>query len=384
MPAKNKTPPANEAGHGSEKSEPKKPKTQKTERPAIIPKDPAPRQLPPPGTKTFKAVSWNVAGLRSLMDKNPGLLRKIVDEEQPDVFSLQEHKLQEQHVAELTEKLTKLLPEYPTIKFAVSTAKKGYSGVCVLAKARLPDSGSPRDSQDTTNASPAKKSIQPSAASFFGGSGTKKEDEEEEEEEKKKASPAANKNYSGPSLLAVSEGLGEFGGGYLDEGRVLTMEFEEFFLTFAYVPNSGAKLERLPYRLKTWDADFRDYLAFLDTKKPVVMGGDLNVAHLDVDIYNVESPHVVKSAGTTPEERQSFAQTLQSLDFVDTFRKQHPHVTGWYTQWSQRAGNRPKNRGLRLDYFICSKRLDVVDGFICEQTAPWASDHAPLGVTLRL
>jgi hypothetical protein len=105
MLAKNKTPPANEAGHGSEKSEPKKPKTQKTERPAIIPKDPAPRQLPPPGTKTFKAVSWNVAGLRSLMDKNPGLLRKIVDEEQPDVFSLQEHKLQEQHVAELTEKL---------------------------------------------------------------------------------------------------------------------------------------------------------------------------------------------------------------------------------------------------------------------------------------
>jgi exonuclease III len=95
---------------------------------------------------------------------------------------------------------TKLLPEYPTIKFAVSTAKKGYSGVCVLAKARLPDSGSPRDSQDTTNASPAKKSIQ-------------------------------------PSLLALSEGLGEFGGGYLDEGRVLTMEFEEFFLTFAYVPN---------------------------------------------------------------------------------------------------------------------------------------------------
>ena len=133
---------------------------------------------------------------------------------------------------------TKLLPEYPTIKFAVSTAKKGYSGVCVLAKARLPDSGSPRDSQDTTNASPAKKSIQPSAASFFGGAGTKKKDEEdEEEEEEKKASPAANKNYSGPSLLAVSEGLGEFGGGYLDEGRVLTMEFEEFFLTFAYVPN---------------------------------------------------------------------------------------------------------------------------------------------------
>jgi exodeoxyribonuclease III len=206
--------------------------------------------------------------------------------------------------------------------------------------------------------------------------------------------------YAGPALLNVAEGFSGFKDGYADEGRVLTLEFDSFFLVFAYVPNSGMKLERLAYRVNKWDEDFRAYLAFLDNKKPVVLGGDLNVGHLDADIYNKDAPHVKKSAGLTPEERLSFSKTLEEVNLRDTFRAFHPNATGWFTYWSGRVGNRPKNRGLRLDYFLASARafacegsgsgsgspvnVEVLDGYILDRLTVGASDHAPLGVTLAL
>ena len=119
----------------------------------------------------------------------------------------------------------------------------------------------------------------------------------------------------------------------------------------------------------------------------------MNVGHLDADIYNVSAPHVKKSAGLTPRERESWSATLaHGAGFVDTFRHFHPDVTGWFTYWSGRAENRPRNRGLRLDYFAASTRVvvddeekvAVTDGFILDALTVGASDHAPIGVTLAL
>ena len=385
---KNAEPPTPEAGDDENVAKSpakKKTKTAKVELPEIIPQDPAPRQPIPGGTKTFKAISWNVAGLRALMEKQPEMFRRIVDAEQPDVIALQEHKLQDVHVEDLTAKLTALLPEYPTVRFACSAVKKGYSGVAVLCKARLP-----RTQGDDTAEKP-KSQTQPGIAAFFGGAA------KAPATETPVVAAADAADAAGPALLRVSEGFAGFKDGYAEEGRVLTLEFESFFLVFAYVPNSGMKLDRLEYRVKRWDEDFRGYLASLDKRKPTVVGGDLNVGHLDLDIYNKDAPHIKKSAGLTPEERASFTKMLQTLNLEDTFRKFHRDATGWFTYWSGRVGNRPKNRGLRLDYFLASARafandgeetttadVQVLDGYILDRLTVGASDHAPLGVTLAL
>ena len=400
---KNAEPPTTEVGEDDDAAKSpakKKTKTAKVELPEIIPQDPAPRQPIPGGTKTFKAISWNVAGLRALMEKQPEMFRRIVDAEQPDVIALQEHKLQETHVADLTAKLRALLPEYPTVVFACSSVKKGYSGVAVLCKARLP-----RTSDDDASANDKKGHTQPGIAAFFGGAAkTKAPKSPTPPTPAPESATAAPATAPATSLIAVTEGFRGFKDGYEGEGRVLTLEFDDFFLVTAYVPNSGMKLDRLEYRVRTWDEDFRGYLAFLDAKKPVVLGGDLNVGHLDADIYNKDAPHVKKSAGLTPEERASFAKTLAFVNLEDTFRRFHRDANGWYTYWSGRVGNRPKNRGLRLDYFLASARafsrskgedkgasgtelesnVEVMDGYILDRLTVGASDHAPLGMTLAL
>ena len=377
----------------------KKPKKEKVVIPDNIPQDPAPRQPPPPaGTTPFKCVCWNVAGLRALMEKKPETLRAIVDAESPDVIALNEHKLQESHVADLTAKLRELLPEYPTARFAVSTAKKGYSGVAVLARATLPSDAGTNASADASASASAPKLG--TISGFFKPEPNKNKPDKATSTDGQSAvgaSDSATASASaGPSLLDVWDGFGDFKSGYTNEGRVLTMEYDRFFLVVAYVPNSGMKLDRLDYRVDTWDPDFRAYLAYLDAKKPVVLGGDLNVGHLDADIYNVSAPHVKKSAGLTPRERESWSTTLaHGAGFVDTFRHFHPDVTGWFTYWSGRAGNRPHNKGLRLDYFAASRRVvvdarargekvAVTDGFILDKLTVGASDHAPIGVTLAL
>ena len=400
----------------------KKAKAKKEELPEIIPQDPAPRPALPASACAFTCVSWNVAGLRALMDKHPEALRAIADAESPDVIVLQEHKLQASHVDDLTAKLREILPEYPTARFAVSTAKKGYSGVAVLARARV--------EEDDTAAGGARGGER-------GGGGISKFFQKKTASSSPAPSPSTSVTL-GPTanrLLRISEGLGpDDKKTFVDEGRVLTMEFDRFFLVVAYVPNSGMKLDRLDYRVDTWDPAFRAYLDSLDALKPVVFGGDLNVGRLDRDIYNVSAPHVKKSAGLTPRERDSFESLLSSGGFAadgyaDTFRAFHPEADGWFTYWSGRVGNRPKNRGLRLDYFVASARMmcpggsgtkrgeeesedtqpaeekggaekegsredgandeprapRVRDAFILDRiTAASASDHAPIGVTISL
>lgn len=162
-----------------------------------------------------------------------------------------------------------------------------------------------------------------------------------------------------------------------------------FFVVGAYVPNSGMKLERLSYRTEEWDPAMAAYLGRLAANKPTLLCGDLNVAHLDIDIYNVAAKHVTKSAGTTPQERASFGRLLES-GWVDAFRVAHPTATGCYSYWSTRVGNRPINRGLRLDYFVVSEGL-AADGpglrlhdcWLLDQATVGASDHCPVGLVLR-
>lgn len=178
------------------------------------------------------------------------------------------------------------------------------------------------------------------------------------------------------------------------EGRAITVEHPSFFLVSLYVPNSGMKLERLGYRTTEWDPDLLAYLKGLEKKKPVIFTGDLNVAHLDADIYNYSAKHIPKVPGCTPVERQSFTRILEA-GFVDTFRKLHPDVKGVYSYWSARTRGRVDNKGLRLDYFVASQSMydpsakcRVVDSVVLDDEGRDGdvelSDHCPIMLHVAL
>lgn len=195
---------------------------------------------------------------------------------------------------------------------------------------------------------------------------------------------AIKKGYSGTAVLTKIEPLNvsygfEHDGDASTEGRVITLEFEEFFLVNAYVPNSGRGLPRLDYRTK-WDEDFLSYLKMLDKKKPVVLCGDLNVAHKEIDLANPESNYN-KTAGYTQKEIDGM-NALIAAGFVDTFREFN-NEPGNYSWWSYMFNARAKNVGWRIDYFIVSERFmkNVVDSFI--RSDVMGSDHCPVGVELR-
>jgi len=223
--------------------------------------------------------------------------------------------------SEMTSKYSALLPGYSQTRFACSTVKKGYSGVAVYAKREL-------------------------------------------------------------KLVNTKYGLGEFLKD--DEGRTITLEFDDFFFVGMYVANSGQNLVRLKYRIETYDAAVGNYLSSLSLMKPVVLGGDLNVAHMDHDVYNFNAPHLKKQAGCTKEERESFSLLLSSQNRVDSFRALYPE-SKVFSYWSTRAGNRPFNRGLRLDYFVVPSSLMLStspvrlhDSYIVDDAPEKVSDHAPV------
>jgi len=160
-----------------------------------------------------------------------------------------------------------------------------------------------------------------------------------------------------------------------DEGRLITAEFNDFFLVCAYIPNSGQNLEDLQYRTKEWDPDFFSYLKSLENKKPVILTGDLNCAILDIDVHNPKT--CVKSAGFTPEERGEF-QKLLDHGFVDSFRKIHPDEKGQFTYWSYRGNSKATNKGWRLDYFLLSQSLSDRLLDCLHITNFEGSDHCPI------
>ena len=193
---------------------------------------------------------------------------------------------------------------------------------------------------------------------------------------------AERKGYSGTAIFTKKEPISvSYGIGIEEhdkEGRVITLEFDEFYMVNCYTPNSGRELARLDYRM-TWEDAFRGYLKELDSKKPVIICGDLNVAHTEIDLKNPKSNR--KNAGFTDEERGKIDMLLES-GFTDTFRKIYPEKEGSYTWWSYMFNARANNAGWRIDYFLTSDRIggNIKDAYIYSEIM--GSDHCPVGLEI--
>lgn len=189
---------------------------------------------------------------------------------------------------------------------------------------------------------------------------------------------AVKKGYSGTAIFTKKEPVSvSYGIGIEEhdqEGRVITLEFEDFYFITVYTPNSQSELKRLDYRMK-WESDFLSYLKKLEERKPVVFCGDLNVAHTEIDLKNPKTNR--KNAGFTDEERQKFTELLEA-GFIDTFRYFYPDQEGIYSWWSYRFKAREKNAGWRIDYFCVSEGLkDRLKGAKI-LTDVYGSDHCPV------
>ncbi len=265
-------------------------------------------------------VHWNVGGLNGLLtgknaEERKVLLTDLVQKEQPDVLAISEHKLQEKNVPAAEKALLALLPGYAA-HWCVCTAKNGYSGIVALVREGLT-----------------------------------------------------------PTKIAFDAVCPE-----LKEGRTITLSFDDVHAVLAYVPNSGQKLERLAERLSTWEPAMRAHLTQLASDgKPVLLLGDLNVAHLDADIWNHAAKHIPKSAGTTPEERRAFGELLADGPYVDCFRHLWPEAAGCFSYWSTRSGNQLLNRGLRLDYAVASASLVEPGAKVLLHDCAYMKEYAPNG-----
>ncbi|MDE8133083.1 exodeoxyribonuclease III [Erysipelothrix rhusiopathiae] len=194
---------------------------------------------------------------------------------------------------------------------------------------------------------------------------------------------AEKKGYSGTAVytrikpLNVTYGIQE--DEHNTEGRVITCEYDDFFLVCVYTPNSQPELKRIDYRMQ-WEDDFREYLKMLDETKPVVLCGDLNVAHKEIDLKNPSANR--KNPGFSDQEREQFTNLLDA-GFIDSFRELHPNAIDRYSWWSYRANARSRNIGWRIDYFVVSERLrnaieaaDILDQVL-------GSDHCPVMIKLN-
>jgi exodeoxyribonuclease-3 len=191
--------------------------------------------------------------------------------------------------------------------------------------------------------------------------------------------------YSGTAIFSkkkpinVTYGLGS--SSIDQEGRVITLEFEKFFLLHVYTPNSGQALKRLDYRVDTWDVAFRKFVKNLNKTKPIVVTGDLNVAHHEIDIHNPKGN--LKNSGFTVEERESFSKLLKDAKLIDTYRHLKPDSVE-YSFWTYLHNSRAKNKGWRIDYFLISE--SIIDKVKKSEilTEIKGSDHAPVSMTLSI
>ena len=194
---------------------------------------------------------------------------------------------------------------------------------------------------------------------------------------------AERKGYSGTAIFTKHEPLSvtyNLGDPIHDtEGRVITLEYPEFYLVCVYTPNAQDGLKRLDYRM-AWDDAFREHLAALDRQKPVIVCGDFNCAHEEIDLKNPKTN--VGNPGFSDEERAKFTELLEA-GFTDTFRYLYPDTTGAYSWWSYRGNARANNTGWRIDYFLCSDRVrEKIDkAYICPEIT--GSDHCPVGLDIH-
>eukprot|EP00587_Corethron_hystrix_P006177 CAMPEP_0113313114 /NCGR_PEP_ID=MMETSP0010_2-20120614/9665_1 /TAXON_ID=216773 ORGANISM="Corethron hystrix, Strain 308" /NCGR_SAMPLE_ID=MMETSP0010_2 /ASSEMBLY_ACC=CAM_ASM_000155 /LENGTH=527 /DNA_ID=CAMNT_0000169057 /DNA_START=374 /DNA_END=1957 /DNA_ORIENTATION=- /assembly_acc=CAM_ASM_000155 len=330
----------------------------------------------PPTLPSLRFLSWNVNGIRALLKNHPDVLAEVStgryskdpwreDEEDAvpyDVVCLQETKLQTMHIGK--EVPSDLLEAEGFDAFwSCSTAKKGYSGTVVFVrrgcvhfqgmKGEKKSEENGETSASSSSSSSKGKKKQKSISQFFSKS---KNTETEKDAPLKVADSHADYPPIPSSIVSYGIGWKE----HDEEGRSITLDLPHLTLTNLYVPNSGQNLVRLGYRTEKWD---RDLLKFMKRKekdrgKPVVWLGDLNVAHKAADVWNDGAKHLDKCAGTTPEERKAFSDQLEEgSGYIDAFRALHPDATGQYTYWSMRAGNKEVNKGMRLDYFVCSAAM---------------------------
>lgn len=255
----------------------------------------------------MKLISWNVNGLRAVVNKG---FKDFFDEIEADIFCVQETKMQIEQKDMLMDAIFEGYHQYWN-----SAEKKGYSGTAIF---------------------------------------TKKE----------------------PISVKYGLGIEE----HDNEGRLITLEFENYYLVNCYTPNSKRELERLPYRM-IWEDAVREYLGALDKVKPVIYCGDLNVAHNEIDIKNAKSN--VGNSGFTYEERDKMTVLLNS-GFVDTFRYKYPDKGDSYSWWSYMGRAREKNIGWRIDYFITSDRIkeNIIDAKIHPEVM--GSDHCPIELDIDL
>lgn len=255
----------------------------------------------------MKLISWNVNGLRAVVNKG---FKEFFKEIDADIFCIQETKMQE---AQLDENILEIFEGYNA--YWNSAEKKGYSGTAIFTKQKP---------------------------------------------------------------LNVTYGIGKEE--HDKEGRVITLEFEKFYMVNIYTPNSKRELERLDYR-QLWEDEIRAYLLKLKENKSVVMCGDLNVAHTEIDLKNPKTNR--KNAGFTDEERAKMTELLNA-GFVDTYRYKYPEVEGKYSWWSYMFHAREKNAGWRIDYFIVSENLKdkIEDAKILDDI--YGSDHCPIELDLNI
>jgi exodeoxyribonuclease-3 len=264
----------------------------------------------------MKLYSWNVNGIRSVAGK--GLLEPFFAGEQPDVVCFQETKAHESQ-------LDLAFPEYE--KFWNSAAKKGYAGTAIWTKI-----------------------------------------------------PPVSVAYGLPKELVATYKLdSDAYGNPSDEGRVLTAEFDKFYLVTVYTPNSKRELTRLALRHEQWDPAFLEYVRQLEDKKPVYFCGDLNVAHTEIDLANPK-PNVGKH-GFTIEERNGFNAIL-AAGYTDTLRIFHPNEPNLYTWWTHWAKARERNVGWRIDYFLASKAGRAAVKTAAIHPDIMGSDHCPVSITI--
>jgi exodeoxyribonuclease-3 len=266
----------------------------------------------------MKLYSWNVNGIRAVINK--GTFQTFIAEHQPDILCLQETKAKEgQAVIDL--------PDYH--EYWNSADKAGYSGTAIFSK------------------------IKPlSAINGFTDAIAEKY-------------KLAGDSYGDPSK----------------EGRVISAEFEKFWVVTVYTPNSKGDLSRLELRYKQWDPAFLEHIQELEKSKPVLFCGDLNVAHNEIDLANPK-PNIGKH-GFTDEEREGF-DTLEKAGFVDTYRAQYPKETDAYTWWTHWANARARNIGWRIDYWLASKSIagDIVEARIHPDVL--GSDHCPVSIEIDI
>lgn len=195
---------------------------------------------------------------------------------------------------------------------------------------------------------------------------------------------AEKKGYSGTAIFTKKEPISvQYGIGIEEhdkEGRVITLEFDNFYMITVYTPNSQEKLARLDYRMK-WEEDFKSYLLELDNKKPVIVCGDLNVAHKEIDLKNPKTNR--KNAGFSDEEREKMTKLLES-GFVDSFRYFYPDKAEIYSWWSYRFSARAKNAGWRIDYFLVSEKIKEKMKGAEIHTEVLGSDHCPVLLDIEL